>query len=294
MERQDELPGDASQNSGEEQNVTFRTDRRASPALSPRERHSEVRNPERRTTFNLSNDQLQDIVAAATRESVGQAMRDFSRLSTSFSEEQGIRTTKAKLKTPETFNGDYHWSKNAITWLQTLRRYLRGTKTDRELWTDYAASYLSESVLQWYEQATVPVRDERGRVHEISVSDSTNFSHFQEALLARYMPVDHENELRNRYQSISQGAKPLKAFLAEWEELLVAMKLGEICPPEPELVFRFINCLRNADDRRQLLIMRLTSLRDAQNMALLICDATTAAHRRTTYNQNGTNRRLLF
>ena len=92
---------------------------------------------------------------------------------------------RAKLEKPWTFTKEYRETLNCQHWLRACKRYLAASNVPKEMWTEYARSYMSPDVQVW-----VDTRFD---------TEAVPWDTFTKAVQERFLPPDHDHRVHEKF-----------------------------------------------------------------------------------------------
>jgi hypothetical protein len=198
--------------SGTPDRATFFATRTEFRATSPPSEIEEVREPTRRTELPPSERGLDTSLAmiisrldrmerrftevfeppeksddSRSRGSDGARRRE-TRRETIFTEGgTAMSHGKPKMEKPESFNGEYTVLYSVLNWLRAVRRYLKPHNIPKNMYPQYAYTYMGKTVKAWYDAKFAEIEDPHWEL-------------FEQAMTERYLPEDHVIQVTKRYE----------------------------------------------------------------------------------------------
>lgn len=242
------------------------------PALPERSRRDEI-SPRaagraQGSEEELTLEQLRRMVSALTvrvqqAEGRQQGTRPL-RFSTSSRPSEGgssPRGARPKLERPWTFDGKYTVFMNVLNWIKTVSWYLQQCHTDQGDWPGYARSYMDPRVQAWMDAC---------------FQDPPDWDELKEALINRYMPVDHKIQLELKFESLRES-RGLEQYVETFQVADSALRLAEVSISDEKKVLQFVRGLEKEDDRRFILERRPASLKETYQAVVTLRQARTLA-----------------
>lgn len=171
------------------------------------------------------------------------------------------RGARPKLERPWTFEGKYTVFMNVLNWTKTVTWYLQQCHTDTEDWPGYARSYMDPRVQAWMDAC---------------FQDSPTWEELKEALVNRYMPVDHKIQLELKFESLREN-RGLEQYVETFQVADSALLLAEVTISDEKKVLQFVRGLEKEDDRRFILERRPKNLKETYQTVVILRQAKTLA-----------------
>eukprot|EP00961_Rhodomonas_salina_P025488 343774-Rhodomonas_salina.4 len=179
---------------------------------------------------------------------------------------------KPKLQRPATFRGDYSGLHNILDWLYSVEKYLNQCKCDPWDFAGYARTYMGRTVQAWM-AAHWP-------------QDDPGWDELSSAMLVRYLPPDHTIRLQLMFQWMRQR-RTLQQYVDQWQVLDTALKFAKHFIEDFLKVMKFVEGLREVDERRYLMDRDPETLEDLYAGVIRLRQSKTLA---TAYDGNGRQR----
>lgn len=200
----------------------------------------------------------------------------YSTMSTTSEVETSSRQ-RPKLEKPLSFDGDYSPVQNVLNWVSSVEKYLRICQTDEDQFTPYARTYMGLTVQSWMDAAygdTTPAWDD-----------------LVQALKKRYLPVDHEDRLEQKFESISQKST-LTEYVEQFQRLDAAMTNSDLKVRETRKIRQFIKGLSQVEDRRFILQQKCNTMQDVYEEVTILRQAKVMARGRESEEGRRKSKRL--
>jgi hypothetical protein len=168
------------------------------------------------------------------------------------------------MEKPEVYNGEYSVEHNVVNWLTTVRKYLEPHNVHRDIWCQYAYTYMGKKVRAWYDS--------------LYGEATPDWATFQVDIRERFLPSDHRIQVLDRFDNIVQTGS-LQDYVDRYQHLMVSVKQTGIEKSEEEQMMRFISGLKSAEDRKTILEKGHVLMSDVYKTVMLIKNSSTLAHR---------------
>lgn len=216
---------------------------------------------------------------AVTSERYGTRRTSGPRYSTSSitSEVETSSRQRPKLEKPLSFEGDYSPVQNVLNWVSSVEKYLTICQTDEDQFTPYARTYMGLTVQSWMDAA---------------FGDRTpHWSELVTALKKRYLPVDHEDRLEQKFESVSQKST-LTEYVEQFQRLDAAMTNSDLKVRETRKIRQFIKGLSQVEDRRFILQQKCNTMQDVYEEVTILRQAKVMARGRESEEGRRKSKRL--
>ena len=164
--------------------------------------------------------------------------------------------SKAKLKTPPIFKGQYHELNNVLNWIITTERYLFNCDVEENMYSSFAYTYFGEVVQAWFD-------------NRFLTDPTPNWELVTAALKDRYLPIDHIPRLLRKFQQVRQ-LRSLMDYVDTYQVMISALELSGVSKSQEELVRHFIDNLKHFEDRVAMLTHGVNSVESCYKLANLL------------------------
>jgi len=168
---------------------------------------------------------------------------------------RGVRT-QAKMARPQVFEGRYSPLWNILNWIITVERYLFNCDVPEEMYSSYAYTYLGPTCQAWFD-------------NQFLQNPTPSWDETTAALKERYLPVDHTTRLLRKFDQIYQ-IDTLRDYVDRFQVVVSALQLAAIIKSAAELVRRFTEGIRGAEDRLFILSRGCTTLQECYQCVTLL------------------------
>lgn len=180
---------------------------------------------------------------------------------------------KPKMEKPESFNGEYTVLYSVLNWLRAVRRYLKPHNIPKDMYPQYAYTYMGKTVKAWYDAKFAEIEDPHWEL-------------FEQAMTERYLPEDHVIQVTKRYEGIIQTGT-LTEYVEKWQSLMVAVHAAGISRTEKDHVIQFVTGLTKIEDRKSILDKDPRTLEDVYRAVTKIRHYSLLAHKYARTGDSG-------
>jgi hypothetical protein len=149
------------------------------------------------------------------------------------------QVARPKLNNPHIFKGEYTETYNAYNWLHQVFRYLTQCKVPAEDYSAYARTYMSEHVQSWMDA-------------EFGHTDVPEWNDFYNAVIARYVPPDHDDRLERMFAKMRQRDTLLN-YIEQWQVLESALEFSHVHINTRRKIMGFIEGMKERDDKYRVI-----------------------------------------
>ena len=182
----------------------------------------------------IKTEKLERDLKTARRMSTGRASLD-----SDGGERARSTIARPKLKEPPPFPTEYKETYNAHNWLHQLYRYLNQCRVDEDEFSGYARTYMGALEQAWMDA-------------EFGEEDTPPWDTFYNAVVRRFVPPDHDDSMHKRFDRMRQR-DTLLHYMEEWQVLSAALTFSKIRIAEPRKVAKFIEGMRDQEDRYKVI-----------------------------------------
>lgn len=176
--------------------------------------------------------------------------------------ESGVRP---KLERPPKFNGGYAELENVTHWIDQIEEYLETCSCQVEQYPQFARTYMGHVVQTWM-AATFPKGEPR-----------PTWDQLKEALIKRFLPPDHEEQLERKFEKVKQGKRTYDAYVEYFQTLNASLISAQLPISEKRKVRMFVKGISMEADRLYVLQSKPTCLNDCYQAVNVIKQTKTLA-----------------